>query len=54
MVGCNEMKMGQIYTCPTCDIELQVIKECKECKDEACCKDPCDFSCCGVPLIQKK
>lgn len=49
------MKKDQIYTCPSCGIELQVIKECMECgDDDACCKDPCDFSCCGVPLLLKK
>jgi len=48
------MKEGQIYTCPSCGIELQVIKECTECADDdTCCNDPCDFSCCGVPLLLK-
>jgi hypothetical protein len=55
MVGCSDMKKDQIYTCPSCGIELQVVKECTECaEDDTCCKDPCSFSCCGVPLMLKE
>ncbi len=55
MAGCNEMKVGQVYTCPSCGIELEVVKECVECKeDDTCCKDPCAFACCGVPLMLKE
>ena len=55
MVGCVDMKKDQIYTCPSCGIELRVVKECTECKeDDNCCKDPCSFSCCGVPLMLKE
>ncbi len=55
MAGCNEMKVGQVYICPSCGIELEVVKECVECKeDDTCCKDPCAFACCGVPLMLKE
>lgn len=54
MVGCYDMKKGQVYTCPSCGIELKVIKECTECGEETCCTDPCDFACCGIPLVLKQ
>ena len=31
MVGCNDMKMGQVYVCGECGVELKVVNECKEC-----------------------
>ena len=31
MAKCNELKMGQVYICPDCGVELQVVKECAEC-----------------------
>ncbi len=28
MASCHEMKMGQVYVCEGCGLELQVVKEC--------------------------
>jgi hypothetical protein len=56
MAGCQDMKVGQVYECPSCGIELEVKKECTECRDsrEFCCADPCLFSCCGIPIVLKR
>jgi hypothetical protein len=55
MTDCHDMKVGQIYTCPDCGLELKVVKECK-CTDESCgCGDGgCGFSCCGDPMKLKE
>ena len=53
------MKNGEVYVCPDCGIELQVIKECKDVGTpaESCdCQAtdaPCTFSCCGKELVRK-
>lgn len=55
MANCHEMKVGDIYTCEKCGIELQVLKECKEAgmpADDCECA-PCTFSCCGEDLKKK-
>ena len=57
MASCDEMKQGQIYTCPGCGLELQVVKECEECGGEAAtctCEADCEIACCGKPLALKK
>lgn len=56
MATCHEMKEGEIYTCDTCGIELQVVKQCgSEGKVE--CSIPeeqdCHFTCCGEELKKK-
>ena len=30
MPNCTEMKTGEIYVCPDCGLELQVIKSCSK------------------------
>jgi hypothetical protein len=35
MPNCHEMKTGDIYVCEGCGLELQVVKECKECGQPA-------------------
>lgn len=57
MVDCHNMKLGEIYVCEGCGLELKVVAECKECGEsaESCgCGDHCDFSCCGDPMILKE
>lgn len=58
MGKCHDMKVGDIYACGTCGIELKVIKECESCcehDDEgACSTDHCNFMCCGEELQLKK
>ncbi len=61
MITCHEMKKGDIYVCPECGLELEVVKECKDygtpSADCACHEegkaDPCTFSCCGETLVKK-
>jgi len=59
--NCHEMKMGQVYVCDDCGLELQVTKECRDagtpaedcgCHDDAGA-EPCVFSCCGKSLRLK-
>jgi hypothetical protein len=56
MADCHEMKLGQIYVCADCGLELQVVKECDECgqpSEECGCTEHCTFECCGKPLALK-
>jgi hypothetical protein len=56
MANCDEMKMGQVYTCPGCGLELKVVKECEECGGDSptcTCETDCVISCCGKPLALK-
>ena len=56
MADCHEMKLGQVYVCADCSLELQVVKECEECDKplaECGCAAHCTFECCGKPLVLK-
>lgn len=56
MTSCHDMKLGQVYVCEACGLELQVIHECAECGEsvEECgCQEHCTFECCGEPLELK-
>ena len=56
MTSCHDMKLGRIYVCGECGLELQVVKECQECgesADDCGCTDHCTFECCGEPLKLK-
>jgi hypothetical protein len=50
------MKKGQIYSCGTCGLKLQVVEECTECSDEegACKHEECGFTCCDgeITLVE--
>jgi len=55
MPSCHQMKVGQVYTCQECGLELQVIKECEECgEEEECTLADCEFMCCGEEMKLKK
>ncbi|NLT37501.1 MAG: hypothetical protein GXX95_05025 [Methanomassiliicoccus sp.] len=55
MPSCHEMKMDQVYVCKDCGLELQVVKECKECGAESCgCVQSCSFECCGSPMALRE
>ncbi len=57
MVNCHNMKLGQIYMCEDCGLELKVVVECEECgtSAESCgCDEHCEFSCCGAPMKLKE
>ena len=55
MLSCHDMKKGEIYTCASCGLKLEVIEECKDdvSKEDCGCHDSgdsCTFSCCGCDL----
>jgi len=53
MLQCHEMKVGEVYTCSNCNVELQVVKECCETESPACDDDQCALTCCGEELTKK-
>ena len=56
MPNCHEMELGQVYVCEDCGLELEVVKECVECGEDAAsceCEEHCDFSCCGEEMKLK-
>ncbi len=56
MSYCQEMKEGEIYYCGKCGLELQVVKENKDCYDgnKGKCVEPCELKCCGEGLKLKE
>lgn len=60
MASCHDMKIGQVYICEDCGVELKVVKECANIEMSAAecgCHDGDDeggFFCCGKPLELKK
>jgi len=47
---CSEMKLGEVYVCSDCGLELKVVKEC-DCETDSCsCSD---LECCGSGLTRK-
>jgi hypothetical protein len=53
MASCSEMKVGEVYVCEDCGLELQVLKSCADDEEGACaCTDP--LTCCGEALVLKK
>ena len=52
MASCHEMKLGQVYVCEECGLELKVVKECTgHAAEEACaCETETGFVCCGGSL----
>jgi hypothetical protein len=53
MSECIEMKVGEVYACPICNIELQVVKECCEGDSPTCDDEECSMTCCGTELTKK-
>jgi len=57
MPSCHEMKLGDVYVCEDCGLELKVVNECDECGTDAAecgCEEPCVFECCGEELKLKE
>jgi hypothetical protein len=55
MPSCHEMKLGQVYVCEECGLEIKVVKECEECGEEGeCTLSDCAFQCCGEELKLKE
>ena len=54
MPSCHQMKLGQVYVCEECGLELEVVKECQECgEEEECTLADCTFQCCGEEMKLK-
>jgi hypothetical protein len=50
------MKLGQVYVCEGCGLELEVVTECDECGEDAAectCVEHCSFECCGEEMKLK-
>jgi len=56
MSKCHEMKLGEVYICEECGLELEVVKECCEngVEQETCKCEPCAITCCDKELIKKE
>jgi len=56
MAHCHNMKVGEVYACNDCGLELQVIKACKDVDtpEDSCACTPCQFVCCGAELVKKE
>lgn len=57
MPSCHDMKLGQVYVCEGCGLELEVVQECDECGEEAgecTCIEHCSFECCGQEMKLKE
>lgn len=55
MPCCYDLKVGQIWVCEECGLELQVVKECECSDEEPCdCDEDLDFTCCGETLRKKQ
>jgi len=47
MATCADMSVGDVYTCASCGLEIEIKKACT-CSTEDCgCSD---LSCCGAPM----
>ncbi|MGA1795904.1 MAG: hypothetical protein ACMUIL_08585 [bacterium] len=59
MSSCHDMRMGEIYMCEDCGLEIKVVKECMDVgtpEEECTCHDAggtCAIECCGKPLVKK-
>lgn len=57
MTSCHEMRLGQVYVCEDCGLELKVVKECEEVgtpEEDCSCAVHGGFECCGEPLKLKE
>ena len=60
MSSCHDMKIGDIYICEGCGIELHVVQECEHshvpAEDCACHSEgeKGGFFCCNKPLVKKE
>lgn len=54
MAICSEMKVGDVFYCQSCHLELKVERTCS-CKSEGQVELKCSvpLQCCGKPMIKK-
>ncbi|MCE5199583.1 MAG: hypothetical protein ABFD54_06640 [Armatimonadota bacterium] len=55
MSKCSDMKLGEVYICEDCGLELEVVKECGNEMTEGttCESQPCTLACCNKELVKK-
>ena len=53
MTACVEMKVGQVYACPDCGVELQVVKACGDDEHASCGPEQCKLICCDQEMQLK-
>jgi hypothetical protein len=55
MAHCHQMKVGEVYLCKECGLELKVVKECRDAglPPGKCRCAPCTLVCCGQELVKK-
>ncbi len=48
-VHCNNMKLGEVYACSACGLELEVVNSCNHEGHDQCCDACADelFTCCN-------
>ncbi|MGD9157330.1 MAG: hypothetical protein PVG39_02895 [Desulfobacteraceae bacterium] len=51
MANCSDMKVGDVYKCESCDLELQVTKSCSCGAEGGSCSEP--LQCCGKDMVKK-
>ena len=57
-VHCNDMKVGEVYACKNCGLELKVVKSCNHEGQDQCCdscadeSSDCSFTCCGAAMVK--
>jgi len=55
MASCHDMKMGEVYMCEECGVELKVVAQCKNfgVAEENHDHDTCNFVCCEKEMVVK-
>jgi len=53
VTSCVDMKVGQLYACPECGVELQVAKSCDESDHPSCGPEQCTLMCCDQEMQLK-
>ncbi len=51
MANCSEMKIGDVYVCNVCGLELKVEKRCTCGEGATSCTVP--LQCCGQDMVKK-
>jgi hypothetical protein len=53
MASCSEMKVGEVYVCEDCNLEVQVLRTCADSEEGSCaCAE--SLMCCGAQMTLKK
>ena len=53
VASCSDMQVGEVYVCPECGLELEVVKACGDSDHESCGPEQCKLMCCDQALELK-